>query len=577
MADTCTFLGRELRGRFGFPSGVVATNVDVARWMLNHVEALGFFVGKSTTIEPNTGYTEDILVQPTADSLWNAVGYANPGLDATLEAFRTLHTERPDGVFLMPQIGESTAQRFAHCARAFEGLGPAVDGIELNLSCPHADKAGILIGSGADSVTEIVAAARAATEKPLVVKVNAGVPDVVRIARAAVEAGADALSLVNTLGGPNPELSNGYGGLSGRPLFAVLLQTLSKLISALHVPVIAMGGIRSAADVRRIDEIAPRAPIAVGSALAELDSDEIVEYFERLASDLENGGAGAAGIVERKAALDYRPFVVREKRMLGSDLALLSFHESLPAEPGQFVFVKTAADQSKPYSVASNEGGGLELLVRGVGPSSQSLQAAHPGAVLRIRGPYGRAFSLPDGASVVFVGAGCGIAPILRAARSHDGPMWFALGTKSVEATAFLERFEELGTVVHATEDGSSGFKGLAIDALERLLQRDDVREQIGEQPFFYNCGPEIVLSQADEVERRVTEPRRIFHVVERITACGVGICGKCATPEGLRLCVDGPVFSAEEFRPLRYTRDKTGAVVHLGGGSESEASGAAK
>lgn len=570
MADTYTFLGRELRGRFGFPSGVVATNGDVARWMLRHVEALGFFVGKSTTIEAKTGYPEDILVQPTSDSLWNAVGYANPGLEAMTEAFRALDAERPHGVFLMPQIGESTAQRFAHCVAAFDRLGAAVDGIELNLSCPHADKAGILIGSDAGSVTEIVAAARAATGKPLVVKINAGVSDVVRIARAAVEAGADALSVVNTLGGPNPELSNGYGGLSGRPLFAVLLDTLSRLTSAVDVPFIAMGGVHSAADVRRIDEIAAGSPIAVGSALAELDSDGVVEYFERLTADLENGGDRAGAIVGRKAAPDYRPFVVRDKRMLGSDLALVAFHQSLPAEPGQFVFVKTAADQSKPYSVASNEHGGLELLVRGVGPASRALQAVEPGAVLRIRGPYGRAFSLPAGAAVVFVGAGCGIAPILRAARSHDGPMCFALGTKSVEATAFLERFEELGPVVHATEDGSSGFEGVAVDALEQLLQRDDVRGQMGEQPVFYNCGPEIVLSQADEVEQRVTEPQRIFHVVERITACGIGICGKCATPEGLRLCVDGPVFSAEEFRPFRYTRDKTGAVVELGPGSGS-------
>lgn len=561
-----TFLGRQLRGRFGFPSGVVATNADVARWMLTRIDSLGFYVGKSTTIEGTSGYAEDILVQPTADSLWNAVGYANPGLDETVATFESLAAAVPEGVFLMPQIGESTAERFVRCVTAFDHLGSAVDGIELNLSCPHADKAGILIGSDAESVTEIVGACREATDKPIVVKVNAGVPDVIAVVRAAVDAGADALSLVNTLGGPNPELSNGYGGLSGRPLFPVLIETLARLRRETDIPVIAMGGVGSAADIRRVDEIAPDAPIAIGSVLAELDSAGIVEYFRRLESDLETGEDEAHRLVVEKEALEYHPFVLRSKEKLAPDLALLTFHESMPARPGQFVFVKTARDQSKPYSVASNENGGLELLVRGVGNASRALAATEPGAVLRIRGPYGRAFSFPRNASVIFVGAGCGIAPILRAAQSHVGPRRFALGTRSVAETAFLDRLEALGPVVLATEDGSSGLEGVAVDALERLLAEEPAEADT----VFYNCGPEIVLSQVDAVERRIVSPERIYHVVERITACGIGICGKCATPEGLRVCVDGPVFSARQFTPMRYSRDKTGAVVDLGGGPKS-------
>ncbi|HEX9886328.1 MAG TPA: hypothetical protein VGA70_07555, partial [Longimicrobiales bacterium] len=80
-------LGKDIRGRFGFPSGVVTTNSDVARWMFRHVPQFGFYQGKSTTIEPRAGNREDILAQPTPDSLWNAVGYTNPGLDATVESF----------------------------------------------------------------------------------------------------------------------------------------------------------------------------------------------------------------------------------------------------------------------------------------------------------------------------------------------------------------------------------------------------------------------------------------------------------------------------------------------------------
>ncbi|MFP3959722.1 MAG: hypothetical protein ACLFUX_06110 [Spirochaetaceae bacterium] len=582
------FLGRRLRGRFGFPSGVIATNGDVAAWMLSRIDALGFYVGKSTTIEPKRGNPEDILDQPTQQALWNAVGYANPGLAETVETFRKLAATVPRGVLLVPQIGESTAERFAYCARAFDVLDEPVGAVELNLSCPHADKAGILIGSDPVSVAEIVGAARKATRKALIVKLNAGVTDVAAVATAAVEAGADALSVVNTLGGVNPELANGYGGLSGRPLFSVLLETVALLRRTVDVPLMAMGGVASAADVRQIDELAPGAPIAVGSALAELDSETVVRFFDVLAADLEQGSDEARGTLEAKQALRYRPFVVRSRRMLGENLALLSFREPLLAEPGQFVFVKTAPDQAKPYSVAAtgaegaevrdagedpastpgvcgdtSDPAGLEILVRAVGPASRALATVSPGTVLRIRGPYGRAFAFPKDAEAVFVGAGCGIAPVLRAASNHNGSKRFALGTRSVAETAFLDRLKALGPVVHATEDGSSGLRGVASDALEQLL----AEAPVSARTVFYNCGPEVVLAQVDEIERRFVAPSRILHVVERITACGIGICGKCATPEGLRVCVDGPVFPADRFTPMRYTRDKAGAIVDLGDG----------
>jgi len=104
-------LGKEVRGRFGFPSGVISTNGDTAKWMFRNVPQVGFFVGKSTTIEPREGNPEDILTQPSPDSMWNAVGYANPGLEATVESFRELRDVSPADVCLMPQVGESREEK----------------------------------------------------------------------------------------------------------------------------------------------------------------------------------------------------------------------------------------------------------------------------------------------------------------------------------------------------------------------------------------------------------------------------------------------------------------------------------
>ena len=120
-------LGKEIRGRFGFPSGVITTNSDIARYMFEQVPQFGFYQGKSTTVEPTVGNREDILTQPTPDSMWNAVGYTNPGLEATVEGFRELREATPPDVFLMAQIGESTEEKFSHSVDAFEQAGDTLD------------------------------------------------------------------------------------------------------------------------------------------------------------------------------------------------------------------------------------------------------------------------------------------------------------------------------------------------------------------------------------------------------------------------------------------------------------------
>jgi len=122
-------LGKEIRGCFGFPPGVIVTNPDTARWMLNNIPQLGFYVGKSTTIESKEGNPEDIIVQESSGSLRNAVGYTNPGLEATIKSFYEIKESVSDDIFLMPQIAESNEERFAYCASKFDKI--PIDGIEL--------------------------------------------------------------------------------------------------------------------------------------------------------------------------------------------------------------------------------------------------------------------------------------------------------------------------------------------------------------------------------------------------------------------------------------------------------------
>ncbi len=549
------FLEHELRGRFGFPSGVIATNDDTARWMLEHVPQLGFFVGKSTTIAPREGYPEDILSQPAPDALWNAVGYANPGLEEMVESFRELRAHTPPGVLLITQIGEGGEEAFAHCVDAFEQAGD-VDAFEINISCPHVEKGGILIGGDPEIVRSIVKVCRQATDRPLIVKLNAGVPRLEEVAVAAEEAGADALSAINTLGGPNPEISRGFGGLSGPRIFPITLQAIRRIRGVSRLPLIVMGGVRGAADVRTLDGIVPGSLVAVGSSLAGLDSEEIVRYFAQLERDLAEGTDYAAAMTLHELQMEYRPFVVSEVVEHSPSLRTLRFHQDLEAGIGQFVFLKLGSDLAKPFSVAGT-GEGLELVVRKVGRMTAQAFELKPNDVVRIRGPYGRPFAFPAERRVIFVGAGCGIAPVHHAASRHPGPKRFVVGAVTAADLTYLEELKTMGEVAVATDDGSMGFEGFVSDLLAQVLEREGA-----DGALFFNCGPEVAMKAVDAVARRYAPPEDIHHLVERVTSCGIGICGKCTVPSGERICVDGPVFTAADFQPGLYTRDKTGKKV---------------
>jgi dihydroorotate dehydrogenase subfamily 1 len=555
-------LGKEIRGRFGFPSGVITTNSDIARYMFEHVPQFGFYQGKSTTIEPTVGNREDILTQPTPDSMWNAVGYTTPGLEATVEGFRELRDAAPPDVFLMAQVGESTEEKFAHAVDVFERAGDISDGYEINVSCPHAAKGGILIGSDPESVRTITAATRRATRKPIIVKLNAGVKTFEAIATAAVEGGADAISAINTLGGPNPELSNQFGGLSGAAIFPATLDAVRRLRRVTDVPIIAMGGIRGAGDIRRLEAIDRSLFYAIGTALGGLTSDEIQEYFRLLEGDLVQGTDLATGMTLSRNLMEYHPFVVKEVVEYGDTVRVIKFYERLDADVdvGQYVFFKVSNTDSKPFSVADNRDG-LELLVRAVGPMTERACRLKVNDVVRIRGPYGHSFSLPTDRTVVLVGAGVGIAPIHFAARNHPGPKRVFIGAVTAEELSYWDSFKEAGEVQVSTDDGTAGHQGYIHELVEKALAEDPI-----DNPVFLNCGPELAMKALDGVERTHAPPEDIFHIIERYTSCGVGICGKCATPSGLRSCIDGPAFSAADFTPGVYERDLTGKKVYFGG-----------
>lgn len=225
---------------------------DVAR-------QLDAFVTKTITPAPREGNAAPRIAE-TAHGMLNAIGLANPGREVFLA--ETLPRLRELGVPLWISVGGFTAQDYADTCAALAD----VHAIELNLSCPNVDEA-------PESAAEIVEACRAATPLPLYAKLSAAHSDVAAVARAVADAGADGLSLVNTLRGMTldpktlkPVLARGTGGLSGPALKPVALAAVHACYAATKLPIVGMGGVATGRDA--LDLIACGAQhVALGTVL----------------------------------------------------------------------------------------------------------------------------------------------------------------------------------------------------------------------------------------------------------------------------------------------------------------------
>ena len=167
-------------------------------------------------------------------------------------------------------ISGSSADEYGELAKRLDV--PGVAGIELNVSCPNVKEGGILFGTSPDAVASVVRAAKANTKKPVILKLSPNVTDIVPIAQAAEKAGADALSLINTLLGMEidirtrrPVLGNITGGLSGPAVKPVALRLVWQTARAVHIPVVGMGGIMTADDAIAFF-LAGASAVAVGTA-----------------------------------------------------------------------------------------------------------------------------------------------------------------------------------------------------------------------------------------------------------------------------------------------------------------------
>lgn len=218
------------------------------------LDRVGAFICKGTTLQARTGNPEPRIFLVTAGML-NAIGLENPGLDVLIEEYAPLWRTWPTPVLV--NIAGERVEDFVALAERLEQV-PGIAGLELNVSCPNILQGGRVFGADARTVAEVTGAVRQVSSWPLIVKLSPNAGDLRPIAAAAAAAGADALSLINTITSlridittRRPVLGNGTGGLSGPAVLPIALRMVYEVASELRgsaVPVIGMGGISSASE-----------------------------------------------------------------------------------------------------------------------------------------------------------------------------------------------------------------------------------------------------------------------------------------------------------------------------------------
>lgn len=247
-------------------SGCFASGREMDRFV--DVGRLGAVVVKSVTKAPRKGLPTPRMVE-TPSGMLNAIGLQNPGVDAWLE--EDLPWLVAHGATTVVSIAGDTVDDFAHVARRLRGV-EGVSAIEVNLSCPNVEHRGLVFALDPVASAELIRAVARVSDVPVLAKLSADASDVIGVASAVVDAGADGLTLINTILGMaidpatgQAELWNTYGGLSGPAIRPVAVRVVHQVHAALpEVPIVGCGGVRTVEDVVQFLRAGAKA-VAVGT------------------------------------------------------------------------------------------------------------------------------------------------------------------------------------------------------------------------------------------------------------------------------------------------------------------------
>lgn len=241
-----------------------------------------------------------------------------------------------------------------------------------------------------------------------------------------------------------------------------------------------------------------------------------------------------------------------------TDIKTLKFKFAGEMKPGQFFMIWIPKIDEIPMSASYIDRDIKGITFRKIGDATNALYKLKKGDKIGVRGPYGNGFKI-SGKKILFVGGGTGIAtlaPAVEQARRKKISLTVILGVKNKGELFFENRLRKSKVEVYvSTDDGSRGYKGLASEFAKDLLIEEKFNSVLA-------CGPEIMMKRLLEICGKTP----LQASLERYMKCGIGLCGQCCVGEGLRVCVEGPVFDGKTLEKIEdfgvYKRDAAGRKI---------------
>ena len=265
--------GEELNNPVIPASGTFGYGYEFAE--LYDINCLGTFSFKGTTKEPRFGNPTPRIAECTAGMI-NAVGLQNPGVDKVISE-ELPRLKKCFNKKVMANVSGFSIDEYAYTCEKLDSQ-KQVGWLEVNVSCPNVHGGGMSFGTDPKAAAQVTKAVKAVTKKPVIIKLSPNVTDIVSIAKACEDAGADGISLINTLLGmridlrtKKPVIANTMGGFSGSAIFPVALRMVYQVSLAVNIPVIGMGGVSSAEDIIEM--------MLAGATAVEIGAANLVDPF----------------------------------------------------------------------------------------------------------------------------------------------------------------------------------------------------------------------------------------------------------------------------------------------------------
>ena len=529
-------------------SGVATTKSELIRWFENNVPDVDVITTKSFQVRPNPGNREPVICETSEGNFGNSVGLRNPGMEVALPQLEKL---RQEGLraWLNVSVSADNPDDFTTLVRAFDDVA---DSVELNFSCPHA-KAGFGASIGVDINIATDYVKKICENYPkrkslLFIKLTPNVDNIGEIAKAVIEAGADGISAINTVGpvvhidpiSNTPILQNalgGKGGKSGAWVFDRAFECISEIRTAVGdgIPIIGMGGVSDGSQCAKLIQAGADA-VGIGSALAHVGQKNWSEYFRSVRLEaqkiLDNRDTEfrSRSMLSDGRTMEYKAFKVTDRKLHCEDTLLLTLDGKMASfKAGEFVFLWIPGVGEKPFSVAIPDP--LTFIIKKRGAFTQAVfDNLKVGDTIMLRGPYGAEADTPKTGKAIILAGGTGEAvafPLAQKLKAQGTSMSFLVGTSVEGNNGILDvELSKFGKYLCISDHGKPG---RILDYLE-----DEIKEQTKDTSIediaFYLIGPEVFMKIASaKLLAAGADPKKVLLSMERNSMCGIGLCGECS------------------------------------------------